>query len=302
MPIVENVAPLRIQSSMKPWLIGLALITLVTGIVLARAIPGLPRSIESTPVETPPVVEPESPTELEGESSTPTPVETKDDSSEDLREETASDVVILFPELRDDELRSSLKQFSEAGHDVLSYRRAREVMYWHADNSDGIVTTIYARRPTELPPGTWPDQQVLNCEHLWPQSKGARKPPMRTDLFHLRPAVPRINSTRSNHPFGIPVASKRSTAQWRVGKDESGTTVFEPPPSVRGDVSRSIFYYSVRYERPIDDGEEAVLRSWAASDPVDDAERARAMVIEEYQGNSNPFIIDETAVQRISDF
>ena len=37
-------------------------------------------------------------------------------------------------------------------------------------------------------------------------------------------------------------------------------------------------------------------------DPVDDTERARAAVIEEYQGNSNPFIIDETIVQRISDF
>ncbi len=277
--------------------IALILVALIAGVVAARAFPGLPPSIG---------LEPE-PSSGSDDRTDPKPSEKPkeneaDDDRADTKRTEADDRIVLFPELRDDELRTRLKAFSEAGHDVLSYRRAREVMYWIADNDDGVITTIYARRPTALEPGEWPDQQVLNCEHLWPQSKGAKKPPMRTDLFHLRPAVPRINSTRSNHPFGTPVAEARPGAGWRVGRNEDGRTVFEPPPSVRGDVSRSIFYYSVRYEAPIHDDEEAVLRTWAAADPVDDTERARAAVIEEYQGNSNPFIIDETIVQRISDF
>ena len=299
-PIVENVPRLRIQTTIGHWPIGLLLIALVAGVVLARALPGLPGTndvaIAMVEDETPPAAEPQpAPT---SDPKSPAKPEAAPPSSS----EPPADLVVLFPELREDELRSRLKAFSEAGHDVLSYRRAREVMYWMADNKDGVVTTIYARRPTELPPGTWPDPQVLNCEHLWPQSKGAKKPPMRTDLFHLRPAVPRINSTRSNHPFGTPKGDERSGGTWRVGKNEAGTTVFEPPASIRGDVSRSLFYFSVRYDMPINDKEESVLRTWASADPVDDVERARAAVIEEHQGNSNPFIIDETIVQRISDF
>ena len=77
---------------------------------------------------------------------------------------------------------------------------------------------------------------------------------------------------------------------------------FQPPPSVRGDVSRSLFYFSIRYETPIDDSQELVLRKWNKNDPVDELEKRRAEVIEEEQGNSNPFIIDSTIVDRIDDF
>jgi deoxyribonuclease-1 len=77
---------------------------------------------------------------------------------------------------------------------------------------------------------------------------------------------------------------------------------FQPPPTVRGDVSRSLFYFSIRYEAPIDDSQELILRKWDEEDPVDDIERRRADVIEDEQGNRNPFIIDSTIVDRIEDF
>ena len=73
-------------------------------------------------------------------------------------------------------------------------------------------------------------------------------------------------------------------------------------PSVRGDISRSLFYFSVRYDAPIEEDEENMLRRWHVDDPVDERERKRAAVIEQEQGNSNPFILDSSTVGRISDF
>ena len=36
----------------------------------------------------------------------------------------------LFPALAGDELRKALHDYAAAGHDPLSYRRAREIVYW----------------------------------------------------------------------------------------------------------------------------------------------------------------------------
>ena len=296
------------RTIVTPIALGLLLSTLLAGVVLSRSLQGLPPAPGESGTllaSTPPIKPPEAAQEKPAAPQQPEPAAAPDDSVPPKQQQPsapAPESTILFPESRNDELRGKLKSFSEAGHDVLSYREAREVLYWHADNKNGIVTTIYAQRPTKLKPSEWPDPQVLNCEHLWPQSKGAKRPPMRTDLFHLRPAVPRVNSTRSNHPFGTPVETKPSSAKWKVGQDASGRTVFEPPPAVRGDISRSLFYFSVRYEKPIPDSEEQILRRWHEVDPVDAMERKRAAIIEEFQGNSNPFIIDETTVNRIEDF
>ena len=95
---------------------------------------------------------------------------------------------------------------------------------------------------------------------------------------------------------------ERTEGQWQLGTNDSGTMVFEPPPSVRGDISRSLFYFSVRYDQPIPDTEELTLRRWHNNDPVDQRELRRASIIEESQGNSNPFIIDRTTVDRIKNF
>ncbi len=271
----------------------LLLCSLGAGVVLSRSLQGVP------PVAPPAAGEearPETPPKKEE------PAAPAGDEKEPGNGQENVEAVVLFPESTGDELRSKLHEFTEAGHMELSYRRAREIMYWQADNENGVVTTIYARRPTPLPPGEWPDPQVLNCEHLWPQSKGAKRPPMRTDLYHLRPAVPRVNSIRSNHPFGDPIPPYRHDDGWKSGRDSSETSCFQPPKTVRGDVSRSMFYFSIRYETPIDDSQEVVLRKWNKEDPVDENERRRARVIEEEQGNSNPFILDSTIVDRIDDF
>ncbi len=283
----------RSPSPLIATLVGLLLLCgLGSGVVLSRSLQGIP------PGE-PPVLPEEKPLAAPAEEEATSPVVDEPDPG---GVEEARETVVLFPDATGDDLRRMLHEFSEAGQMELSYRRAREIMYWQADNDDGVVTTIYARRATPLEPGEWPDPQVLNCEHLWPQSKGAKRPPMRTDLYHLRPAVPRVNSIRSNHPFGNPEPPYRHDEGWRSGQDSADSMCFQPPNTVRGDVSRSLFYFSIRYETSIDDAQERILRKWDEEDPVDEIERRRAGVIEEEQGNSNPFIIDSTIVDRIEDF
>ena len=291
----------------------LALVCLGTVIVLGRAVSGLPERIPvefegptaeegtgSTPqLDTPnpaaPASEPEPETE---QSNIPGGEGTAGNGSDDEVQADES----LFPELEGDQLRSALQSAMEAGHRPLSYRKAREAMYWIIDNRSGTVTTVYAMKPLPLDPGEWPRQQDLNCEHVWPQSKGSKRMPMKTDLFHLRPAVPRINSTRSNHPFGVPVTKGNSDTAWHVGPDEDGDTVFMPPPDHRGDISRSMFYFSVRYGMNIDEEQEEVLRTWHREDPVDEQERKRVDLVEEEQGNRNLFVDDPEVVERITDF
>ena len=55
-------------------------------------------------------------------------------------------------------------------------------------------------------------------------------------------------------------------------------------------MARGVLYFSARWGADIEEGEEAVLRAWAADDPPDDRERARNDAIEGIQGNRNPFI------------
>jgi len=210
----------------------------------------------------------------------------------------------LFPDLAGDELRKALHDYAAAGHDPLSYRRAREIVYWQLDNEADHVVTIYERRRLELDSGEWPDPELINTEHLWPQSRGAGTGPAKSDLFHIRPSVPRVNSVRSNLPFGSPIApfDHDAPSGWRQGREADGDEVFLPPPGVRGDVARAMFYFSIRYEKSIDDDEEEDLRRWHADDPVDEAERRRAAAATEAQGNANPFIDDPMLVSRIPDF
>jgi len=287
---------------------------LVVGIVLSRAIPGLPPR-EPVIVDATTMAEPESESPAAAREPVTTVVETEPAIMEPVMPaaKAATDEVVpptspeqgrapFFPELRNEALRAKLGDLARAGHDKLDYREAREVLYWELDNEQGTVTTVYALRELPLADGQWPRQQELNCEHLWPQSKGAGKLPMKTDLFHLRPAVPRVNSIRSNHPFGEPITEDDPSTPWHVGHDAGGRTVFQPPPVHQGDISRSMFYFAVRYDRSIDEDQETVLRTWHERDPVDASERARADLIERAQGNRNPFIDDPGAVNRIDDF
>lgn len=156
-------------------------------------------------------------------------------------------------------------------------------------------------------PGTIPDNNVINVEHTWPQSRFSgkyNKGLQKADLHHLFPTDSKANSIRGNYQFGEverdtkPVECKAS----RFGTSSDGRSVFEPPANHRGNVARSLFYFSLRYDLPITPNEEATLKKWDREDPIDEDEMRRNEEIFKAQANRNPFVDFPHLAERISDF
>lgn len=165
-----------------------------------------------------------------------------------------------------------------------------------------------------------------NREHVWCQSlsngmwgeDGAGG-----DIHHIRPEVPRINSTRNNHPYGV-VSDHSTTALYHktgnqslAGWVDSSYDAFEPTDGVKGDVARILMYVYVHYNTPTSLGAGtgtssyygtlpitnivrtsagttsaawALLTSWNASDAVDAYETRRNEAAAKMTGTRNPFI------------
>lgn len=63
---------------------------------------------------------------------------------------------------------------------------------------------------------------------------------------------------------------------------------FEPRNEHKGNVARTLFYFAVRYDRPLRPWQEKALRGWNALDPPDADEVARTNNIELVDGTRNP--------------
>ena len=197
-------------------------------------------------------------------------------------------------------LKSELREIVSQNHDSLGYDRARKTIFQKLDNDQGQVCCVYSNNKC-LRVSKVPSHKIMNVEHTWPQSLGARGT-AKSDLHHLFPTTSSINSTRSNFPF-----CKVNTAKWagdgsKMGKDSSGVTCFEPPDHHKGDIARAMFYFSIRYNYRIDQSQEKVLKRWHQEDPVDSTELKRHKRILDFQHNTNVFIENPELVDEISDF
>lgn len=157
-------------------------------------------------------------------------------------------------------------------------------------------------------PGSIPDGNVVNVEHTWPQSRFTGRYAtlmQKSDVHHLFPTDSQMNSIRGNGWFGEVVTDTKNLKckNVRFGKDSSGKeNVFEPPLEHRGNVSRALFYFSTRYDLPIEASKEATLRKWHNDDPVDEEEIDRNNKIFSLQGNRNPYIDYPDLADKIIDF
>lgn len=158
-------------------------------------------------------------------------------------------------------------------------------------------------------PNKVPDNKIMNVEHTWPQSRFSgrhRDDLQKADLHHLYPTDSQMNSIRGNLRFGEVVTDRKELkcdSGARFGSDgKRGSDVFEPPANHTGNVARALFYFSLRYDLPIDSDEETVLRKWSKEDPIDEEESRRNHEIYLAQGNRNPFIDFPSLEERISDF
>jgi endonuclease I len=157
-------------------------------------------------------------------------------------------------------------------------------------------------------PQTVPDYKVINVEHTWPQSRFNGRYDrefQKADLHHLFPTDSQLNEIRSSNKFGEVLSDFKALkcGQSRYGVSKaSHREVFEPPNPHKGRVARALFYFSIRYDLPIDTEEEAFLKKWNAEYPVDQEEITRNEEIYKTQGNRNPFIDYPELATMISDF
>ncbi len=183
-------------------------------------------------------------------------------------------------------------------HKSYDYSTARELVILGLDNHGGDVECVYTGKVVHVGTEKMPPSEVLNIEHTWPQSKGA-KGIAKTDMHHLYPTDSKANSIRSSHPFGL---VKDPNPKFNVGGSKCNGEVFEVRKQHRGNVARSMFYFSTVYNKEIDSAQEKVLRQWHKEDPVDANEIARNDKIEALQNNRNPFVDHPEYVDMISDF
>lgn len=198
---------------------------------------------------------------------------------------------------------------------VLGYTAARKILFGklHLEQDQGgnyYVKDVYCRETFThgVGPDRIPNHNEINCEHTWPQSKFSGRFPsemQKSDLHHLYPTDSRANSTRGNYEFG----EVRNEDAGLCGASEVGSDVntggghyFEPPSEHKGNVARSLFYFSVRYQIQISERQEETLRQWHKADPVDAEEIERNEQIHYIQGNRNPFIDMPELVEHIDNF
>jgi deoxyribonuclease-1 len=214
-----------------------------------------------------------------------------------------------------DAKRQAIKTKTLKGHKPLEdYSFARRMLmnkvHLKKDREGHYVEDVYCGQIIHLATAnTMPDNNILNTEHTWPQSRfnrSANVTNQKADLHHLYPTNSKANGRRGNDIFtdvsnnnpiftGCPESKFGESVEGRV----SG---FEPPDAHKGNVARAIFYFAVRYEMEISKVEEDVLRHWNQMDPVDAEEQKRNDTIETIQGNRNPFIDDAELAELVEDF
>jgi len=204
----------------------------------------------------------------------------------------------------------------------ISYSAAKAYMYSKADNvicngAPGIIT-FYSRVCVNGTSGNGNDypersdlngdgvvDSFINAEHIWPQSYFKSSLPMVSDLFNLGPTFSTPNSRRGNVRFAAVSKPDYSTS---CGS-KRGKEGFEPCDPTKGNVARSVLYFVLAYhDRSIRQGMDysefwvkqvPLFLEWNRLDPPDAAEKLRNDLVEQFQGNRNPFIDNPALADRI---
>jgi len=200
-------------------------------------------------------------------------------------------------DLEGEALSAAIASLTSA-QDCDSYFEATTFMFVDLDKVNNEVECVYTGRKTAVLEEK-PDATDMNTEHTWPQSLGADAEPAKCDLHHLYPTDADANSRRGNNPFGVVTG----TVDWEDGGSKigagTGGVVFEPRDTHKGNVARSMLYFSHRYGHALDPDQVALFVQWHGADPVDDSEFSRTVAIGEEQVLANPFVVCPDLVHRL---
>ncbi len=222
-------------------------------------------------------------------------------------------------------LLEQVHYLARKGHTALGYDESRRRMFSSVDNVTvgamrGVVA-VYSqvfvtgsggsggqyRERGDQNGDDYIDDRGMNAEHIWPQSYFKKRGPMRSDMHNLTPAFIHPNSVRGRLPF-TEVSPGEADYRTNAGA-RRGNGGFEPPDAVKGRVARSMLYFYARYlgynilpRSAVNDfwnrRIEMLLR-WSRDFPPDAFERRRNDLVEEVQGNRNPFVDDPSLADRI---
>lgn len=233
-------------------------------------------------------------------------------------------------------LKTALNTIITNGHTQNTYSTLDDIEMPLTDDrlNDGgtatIVWDMYSDNPSGPEPYTYTfaqagssatsEGQGWNKEHSFPQSwfGGGTSSFQGADLFHLYPTDIKVNSLRSNFPYGIVATATNTTLNGsKLGSSSisfPGYTgpVFEPIDAYKGDLARATLYMVTRYqaEQPtwesfqaggdvvmdgttwpsVEIGYLQMLINWHNADPVSTKEIDRNNEVYGYQSNRNPFI------------
>ena len=131
------------------------------------------------------------------------------------------------------------------------------------------------------------------CDNISPKFKS-----MQSDMHNLIPsfdwAIGILGDSFGSVAFG-------GMEEYKVCIN-GGVIPEDPLAEARGNLARAYFYMSFLYRIHIQDTLEEKLRAWHFEDPPDTMEETRNSLIEQVQGNRNPFIDHPEAVERVIDF
>ncbi len=199
-------------------------------------------------------------------------------------------------------LKSQLATIMSSGHVQRSYgdfRFSAAISDRDPDNPNNILL-VYNRESEDSawnPGGTLP----WNREHVWPVSRQPGSVSNNStgnlgDPHALRPSDVQVNSNRGNDPFGFADTT---------GVHRTVGSYYFPGDEDKGDIARSLFYSSTRYNLALVNGFPGTnqmgdlesLLAWHYLDPPDDFERRRNHVIysqaenpQYYTNNRNAFV------------
>ena len=219
-------------------------------------------------------------------------------------------------------LLEALSKISARGHQARGYSEASDYMFAKADHVviNGVSGVIDAYSGIFVPGtskegGDYPergdpngdgysDGQGMNVTHLAPVPV-QQGPAHALGPHHLMATFMHPNSVRGHMPFGI--VTGNADYENKAGA-KRGNGVFEPPDAVKGRVARGLLYFYSHYKDSRMFGRTSVvfwnqqielMMKWNRQFPPDAFEARRNDLVEQWQGNRNPFIDDYLLADRV---
>lgn len=144
----------------------------------------------------------------------------------------------------------------------------------------------------------------------WKMNGSVEYTPAYSDMWNLYPSDGAANQAKLNYPFGEVKKATFDNGVTKVGTAEVGygggsAYVFEPADEYKGDFARAIFYMATVYDDinwvydymfvrntypTLTPWAYSMLLQWSRIDPVSQKEIDRNNIVEQYQGNRNPFV------------